>query len=99
MLGLTLLLTRTSAAIGGAATLLLRLCTLWFGLGLGVIALLVYRLYERANPFIETAEGREEQHNRTHGLGSVDADASQSHLQTASAAGARFIAPNGDRAE
>jgi glycosyltransferase 2 family protein len=99
MLGLTLLLTRTSAAIGGAATLLLRLCTLWFGLGLGVIALLVYRLYERANPFIETAEGREEQHNRTHGLGSVDADASQSHLQTASAAGARFIAPDGDRAE
>jgi glycosyltransferase 2 family protein len=43
MLGLTRLLVTPSAAIGGAATLLIRLCTLWFGLGLGVIALLLYR--------------------------------------------------------
>ncbi len=44
MLGLTRLLVTTSATIGGAATLLIRLCTLWFGLGVGVIALLLFRL-------------------------------------------------------
>jgi glycosyltransferase 2 family protein len=43
MLGLTRLLVTNSATIGGAATLLIRLCTLWFGLGLGVIALLIFR--------------------------------------------------------
>ncbi len=42
VLGLTLLLVSTSAAQGAAATLLIRLCTLWFGLGLGVIALFVF---------------------------------------------------------
>jgi uncharacterized protein (TIRG00374 family) len=42
VLGLTLLLVSTSAALGAAATLLIRFCTLWFGLGLGVIALLVF---------------------------------------------------------
>jgi uncharacterized membrane protein YbhN (UPF0104 family) len=47
MLGLTRLLITPSAAIGGAATLLIRLCTLWFGLGLGVIALLLYRTTQR----------------------------------------------------
>ncbi|GAC1349593.1 MAG: lysylphosphatidylglycerol synthase transmembrane domain-containing protein [Ktedonobacteraceae bacterium] len=43
MLGLTRLLVTTSATLAGAATLLIRLCTLWFGLGLGVIALLIFR--------------------------------------------------------
>jgi uncharacterized protein (TIRG00374 family) len=43
MLGLIRLLVTTSATLGGAATLLIRLCTLWFGLGLGVIALLIFR--------------------------------------------------------
>jgi glycosyltransferase 2 family protein len=43
MLGLTRLLVSSSATIAGAATLLIRFCTLWFGLGLGVIALLVFR--------------------------------------------------------
>jgi len=42
VLGLTLLLVSTSATLGAAATLLIRFCTLWFGLGLGVIALLVF---------------------------------------------------------
>ena len=42
VLGLTLLLVSTSAALGAAATLLIRFCTLWFGLGLGIIALLVF---------------------------------------------------------
>jgi len=43
MLGLTHLLITSSKAIGGAATLLIRLCTLWFGLGIGVLALIVFR--------------------------------------------------------
>jgi glycosyltransferase 2 family protein len=43
MLGLTRLLVTASATLGGAATLLIRLCTLWFGLGLGVVALLIFR--------------------------------------------------------
>jgi uncharacterized protein (TIRG00374 family) len=47
MLGLSRLLVSSSAPLGGAATLLIRLCTLWFGLLLGVIALLTYRFMER----------------------------------------------------
>jgi glycosyltransferase 2 family protein len=43
MVGLTHLLITSSKAIAGAATLLIRLCTLWFGLGLGVIALILLR--------------------------------------------------------
>ena len=43
MLGLTHLLITSSKAIAGAATLLIRLCTLWFGLGIGVIALVLFR--------------------------------------------------------
>ncbi|WP_069801403.1 lysylphosphatidylglycerol synthase transmembrane domain-containing protein [Thermogemmatispora onikobensis] len=44
LLGLIRLLVSSSAVIGGAATLLIRFCTLWFGLALGVIALLLLRL-------------------------------------------------------
>jgi glycosyltransferase 2 family protein len=54
MLGLTRLLVTSSATLGGAATLLIRLCTLWFGLGLGVIALLVFRSTQ--HPLATTAE-------------------------------------------
>jgi uncharacterized membrane protein YbhN (UPF0104 family) len=43
MLALTRLLISPSATLGGSATLLIRLCTLWFGLGLGVTALLIFR--------------------------------------------------------
>ncbi len=50
MLGLIRLLVTTSTAIGGVATLLIRLCTLWFGLGLGVVALIIYRAMEREIP-------------------------------------------------
>lgn len=50
MLGVIRLLVTTSAAIGGAATLLIRLCTLWFGLALGVLALLVFRFKARHAP-------------------------------------------------
>nr|BBH94951.1 TIGR00374 family protein [Thermogemmatispora argillosa] len=44
LLGLIRLLVSPSAVIGGAATLLIRFCTLWFGLALGVIAFLILRL-------------------------------------------------------
>jgi hypothetical protein len=90
MLGLTLLLTKTSAALGGAATLLIRLCTLWFGLGLGVIVLCIYRLQEQANPLIDHVE---EQHDNLNGPGPLDADVPGLHLQTASAS-----ASTGDKA-
>jgi glycosyltransferase 2 family protein len=43
MIGLMRLLVSASATIGGAATLLIRLCTLWFGLGLGMVALIIFR--------------------------------------------------------
>lgn len=90
MLGLTLLLTKTSAALGGAATLLIRLCTLWFGLGLGIIALCIYRLHERSNPFIDHGEGQQDSIN---GPAPLDADASRPDLQEASAS-----ASTGDQA-
>jgi uncharacterized protein (TIRG00374 family) len=47
MLGLTHLLITPSKAIAGAATLIIRLCTLWFGLGLGVLALTLFRSTQR----------------------------------------------------
>jgi glycosyltransferase 2 family protein len=59
MLGLTRLLVTTSASVAGAATLLIRLCTLWFGLGLGVIALLIFRSTQGATTV--QADSREAQ--------------------------------------
>ncbi len=47
MIGLTRVLISPSATMGGAATLLIRLCTLWFGLTLGVVALLTFRAIQR----------------------------------------------------
>lgn len=47
VLGLTRLLVSPSASFGGAATLLIRFSTLWFGLGIGVFALVGYRLLTR----------------------------------------------------
>lgn len=47
MLGLTRLLVTSSATLGGAATLLIRLCTLWFGLLVGMIALFRIRWLQR----------------------------------------------------
>lgn len=51
MLGLTRLLISPSAAIGGAATLIIRICTLWFGLGLGVTALLLFQATQNIDLF------------------------------------------------
>ncbi|GAC1568071.1 MAG: lysylphosphatidylglycerol synthase transmembrane domain-containing protein [Ktedonobacteraceae bacterium] len=53
MLGLTRLLLTPSATIGGAATLLIRLCTLWFGLAIGSIAVLIYRATLHAPIFMQ----------------------------------------------
>ncbi len=56
MLGLTRLLLTTSATIGSAAVLLIRLCTLWFGLAVGALALLLYRLTQHTDILNEQAE-------------------------------------------
>lgn len=61
MLGLTRLLVTTSATLGGAATLLIRLCTLWFGIGLGVSALLIFRSTQHTDVTTEQENGRETQ--------------------------------------
>ena len=60
MLGLTRLLVSSSATIAGAATLLIRFCTLWFGLGLGVMALLVFRALRHTPNFTKQGVGRDE---------------------------------------
>lgn len=60
ILGLTLLLVSTSATLGAAATLLIRFCTLWFGLGLGVIALLVFSA-TRHTPLFRKHDDSEDQ--------------------------------------
>ena len=65
MLGLTRLLVTTSATLGGAATLLIRLCTLWFGLGLGVIALLIFRSTQHTDVSTGREDGWEEQKQDT----------------------------------
>lgn len=56
MLGLTRLLLTPSAALASAAVLLIRLCTLWFGLAVGAIALLLYRVVQRTDSITEQAE-------------------------------------------
>jgi uncharacterized protein (TIRG00374 family) len=48
MLGLSLLLVSASKALAGAATLLVRLCTLWFALFIGIVALFIFRATYRA---------------------------------------------------
>jgi len=47
ILALSRFLISSSNALGGAATLLIRLCTLWFGLLIGAVALVVYRFAHR----------------------------------------------------
>ena len=82
MLGLTRLLISTSATLGGAATLLIRLCTLWFGLGLGVLALLLFRVTQHTSVFGERRDGREEQKHDITGV--LPEDRRRSNLQPAS---------------
>ncbi|HLX59260.1 MAG TPA: lysylphosphatidylglycerol synthase transmembrane domain-containing protein [Ktedonobacteraceae bacterium] len=82
MLGLTRLLLTSSAAIAGAATLLIRLCTLWFGIALGSMALLIYRATQHTAIFIQQGTGREPQ---TEDARSLVAPESLPDLQAAAA--------------
>lgn len=95
MLVLTRVLVSTSATVGGAATLLIRLCTLWFGLGLGVIAFLLFRSTEHTGLSIKPGrrlsdddrDGWEEQTPSTDSMLSLESEATApaADLQTASA--------------
>src|SRR2546426_2085479 len=87
MLGLTRLLVTTSATLGGAATLLIRLCTLWFGLGLGVIALLIFRSTQHTDVSTGREDGWEEQKQDANS--DLPENEGQKGLQPASAASAR----------
>jgi uncharacterized protein (TIRG00374 family) len=95
MLGLTRLLVTTSATLGGAATLLIRLCTLWFGLGLGVFALLIFRSTQHTD-VTRKEEGSWEEHDppgsKQHTTSSSPVQEDQRGLQAASAS-----ASNGDK--
>ena len=82
MIGLTRLLLTPSATIGGAATLLIRLCTLWFGLALGVVALLVYRATQHTPIFMQQSD---EQASPEKSSSSPYDPESQPDLQTAAA--------------
>ncbi len=81
MLGLTRLLITSSKAIGGAATLLIRLCTLWFGLALGIIALLLFRATQH-NGF-STVRGEKKEAQQLDIKGAAFEDASQPELEEA----------------
>lgn len=82
MLGLTHLLITSSKAIAGAATLLIRLCTLWFGLGIGVIALILFRTTQHID--FSTLHG-EMSENQKPGINTtLPKDADQKALQNAS---------------
>ncbi len=82
MLGLTRLLITPSQAIGGAATLLIRLCTLWFGLGLGIIALLLFRSTQHID--FSTARGEMSEIQQLDIKGASLEKSSQPDSQTAS---------------
>ena len=82
MIGLTRLLLTSSATVGGAATLLIRLCTLWFGLALGVVALLVYRAPTHTPIFVQQSD---EQASSAKKDSSPSTQESQPDLQAASA--------------
>jgi len=82
MIGLTRLLLTPSATIGGAATLLIRLCTLWFGLALGVVALLIYRASEHTPIFAQQGDA---QSPSTHDASGLPSPESLPDLETAAA--------------
>jgi uncharacterized protein (TIRG00374 family) len=90
MLGLTYLLVTPSKAIAGAATLLIRLCTLWFGLGLGVIALILFRTTQR-NDF-STVRGEMSETQQPGIEGVILKDVGQTDFQTVP-----VLSSNGDK--
>lgn len=65
VLGLTRLLITPSATIGGAATLLIRFSTLWFGLIIGTLALLKYRSTPPTEDLIEQGTNGEKRRVET----------------------------------
>jgi glycosyltransferase 2 family protein len=82
MLGLTHVLITSSKAIAGAATLLIRLCTLWFGLAIGVTALIIFRTTQHID--FSTIRG-EMSENQKPGINTtLSKDADQKTLQNAS---------------
>jgi len=92
MLGLTHLLITSSKAIAGAATLLIRLCTLWFGLGIGVIALVLFRTTQHID--FSTVQGEMSEIQQPGIDIIVSKDATQTTLQNASvlsSTGDKFI--------
>jgi uncharacterized protein (TIRG00374 family) len=100
MLGLTRLLVSTSATIGGAATLLTRLCTLWFGLGLGVIALLIFRATQHTGVPPRRVDDWEEKYSpglENETMSALPADERKIGLRPAPAT-ASASASNGDKA-
>ena len=88
MIGLTRLLLTSSATIGGAATLLIRLCTLWFGLALGVVALLIYRATQHTPIFMQQSD---EQASLAKSSGRPSTPESQPSLQTAAEIGRAHV--------
>src|SRR5215467_11271258 len=82
VLGLTHLLITPSKAIAGAATLLIRLCTLWFGLWIGVIALVLFRTTQHID--FSTVRGKLSENHRSGINDALPSDASQATLQTTS---------------
>ncbi len=98
MLGLTRLLVTTSASLGGAATLLIRLCTLWFGLGLGVIALLIFRATQhKPDTLAQSSDWTVQQHKTVHSpLAASATDAASTGDRPSGLAPASAAARNGD---
>jgi type IV secretory pathway TrbD component len=87
MLGLMRVLVSTSATIGGAATLLIRLCTLWFGLGLGVVALVIFRSTQRSDAGVlrlQEEEVREEQRANGNDILAIEGRSTDLHVASAS---------------
>lgn len=81
VLALTRLLVSPSVALGGTATLLIRFCTLWFGLGLGVIALLLFQSIQHTPRFKKRDNSEEQQHTNE------PLENHQPHLQTETVSG------------
>ncbi len=65
MLALTRIFITPSSSIGGAATLLIRLCTLWFGLLLGACAALLLRITQHETIFVGQGTDREGKQQKT----------------------------------
>jgi glycosyltransferase 2 family protein len=82
MLGLTHLLITSSKAVAGAATLLIRLCTLWFGLGIGIIALILFRTTQHID--FSIVQGEVSRNQQSDIKEALPTDAGQDKVETTS---------------